>query len=839
MPARRLLRLSRMPALLALAFGLQQAPAALAQLDPASAIVKRLDNGLTLIVLEERSLPSVSAQMLYRVGARDENPGETGIAHFLEHMAFRATENFPDTEVVSRIYAAGGEWHGYTWIDQTTYFATVPRDHLDLLLRIEADRMTRLEIDPAMVDPERGSVLAEMHGYENDPASVLHDQVVFTALQAHPYRNNTIGWESDVRAIVHADLVAFYREHYVPANAVLAVVGDVDAGAVQARVAELFGDLPAAAPTPLPRTVEPPQNGERQIELLGAGADAYLGIAWQAPGVNDPDFPAFLLLQEWLGGSDGVNFMESIGTAHARPGTLLHGLAADIRTWLPPSAQDYLFTVEATVPGDSTPERLEADIERAVTVLRETTPEPARLAALKERVLAELVLDVTTHEDAAHQLAFYDGLGALETWRRLPDSIAGVDAAALQSVARRWLQPHQRTIGYYRAGVPPAAPSAADTDTEPPADVRRPDVRRPVVRRPAVHAPASGGVDRPGLARLDSGLPVIVQRSGLSPTVHVRVVLNSAGVAGGRGIVTDDPVWGTASLGARGLPQDLPEIVGQLRASFDLVEPVVPGLDPTPSEDPATRLEQAYRALLALDGMEPGASSSQPHASLVVVAGDVDTASATELVARHFGDAPYQPVHAGPPPTLQPDDLQVELPVARAQAQVGYAVPAPPPASEEFPAWRALLYILTHGYEGRLGKAAINNRGLAYYVDGQYRSNGQQAWIAISTGVDPDKLEPLAELYRATLAELATKPPTEAEVAEARSHFLGRLATARQSNEELTAGLAEEWLWFGRLRSADERRAAIEAIDRDDVVAAVAGFTAGRTAVIAVGETRR
>jgi len=838
MSARCLLRHSRMPALLALAFGLQQAPAALAQLDPASALVKRLDNGLTLIVLEERSLPSVSVQMLYRVGARDENPGETGIAHFLEHMAFRATENFPDTEVVSRIYAAGGEWHGYTWIDQTTYFATVPRDHLDLLLRIEADRMTRLEIDPAMVDPERGSVLAEMHGYENDPASVLHDQVVFTALQAHPYRNNTIGWESDVRAIGHADLVAFYRQHYVPANAVLAVVGDVDAGAVQTRVAELFGDLPVAAPTPLPRTVEPPQNGARQIELLGAGADAYLGIAWQAPGVNDPDFAAFLLLQEWLGGSDGVNFMESIGAAHARPGTLLHGLAADIRTWFPPSAQNYLFTIEATVPGDSTPERLEADIERAVTLLRETAAEPARLAALKQRVLAELVLDVTTHEDAAHQLAFYDGLGALERWRRLPDSIAAVDAAELQSVARRWLQPQQRTIGYYRAGVPPAAVSAVeattdstavDTDTEPPVDVRR----------PVVHAPASGGVDTPGLTRLDSGLPVIVQRSGLSPTVHVRVVLNAAGVAGGPGIVSDDPVWGAASLGARGLPQDLPEIVGQLRVSFDLVEAVAPGVDQTPSEDPATRLEEAYRALLALDAVEPGAPSSRPHASLVVVAGDVDTASATELVARHFGDAPYQPVHAGPPPTLQPDDPHVELPVARAQAQVGYAVPAPPPASEEFPAWRALLYILTHGYEGRLGKAAISERGLAYYVDGQYRSNGQGAWIAISTGVDPDKLEPLAELYRATLAELATKPPTEAEVAEARSHFLGRLATARQSNEELTAGLAQEWLWFGRLRSTDERRAAIEAIDREGVVAAVAGFTAGRTAVVAVGEPRR
>ena len=115
-----------------------------AYLDLSTAAVERLDNGMTLIVLEEHSFPVVSVHMLYRVGARNETSGATGLAHFLEHMAFRATESFPDTGVVSSIYAAGGEWHGYTWLDQTNYFETAPRENLDLLLRIEADRMARL-----------------------------------------------------------------------------------------------------------------------------------------------------------------------------------------------------------------------------------------------------------------------------------------------------------------------------------------------------------------------------------------------------------------------------------------------------------------------------------------------------------------------------------------------------------------------------------------------------------------------------------------------------------------------------------------------------------------------
>ena len=158
-------------------------------------------------------------------------------------MAFRDTQNFPDTEVVSRIYAVGGEWHAYTWLDQTTYFETLPSQYLELALKIEADRMARLLIPGDQVEAERGAVLAELHGYENDPASLLHDAVLMVSFLQHPYRNNTIGWESDVESIQHADIVSFYERFYQPANAVLVVVGDVSRTEVEAKVKELFGGL--------------------------------------------------------------------------------------------------------------------------------------------------------------------------------------------------------------------------------------------------------------------------------------------------------------------------------------------------------------------------------------------------------------------------------------------------------------------------------------------------------------------------------------------------------------------------------------------------------------------
>lgn len=215
---------------------------ALAALALRNAEIATLENGLTVILLEDHNFPVVSVQALYRVGARNETIGKTSLAHFLEHMAFRDSTNFPDTALVSSIYAVGGEWHGYTWLDQTAYFSTVPKEDMDLLLRIEADRMMRLELPDDDVDTERGAVLAELHMYENSPTSMLIDAVMFASFLAHPYHNNTIGWESDIVNLGHDDVVGFYRQHYHPANAVRAVVGDFDSPEVLQRVKSLFGD---------------------------------------------------------------------------------------------------------------------------------------------------------------------------------------------------------------------------------------------------------------------------------------------------------------------------------------------------------------------------------------------------------------------------------------------------------------------------------------------------------------------------------------------------------------------------------------------------------------------
>jgi predicted Zn-dependent peptidase len=145
------------------------------------------------------------------------------------------------------------------------------------------------------------------------------------------------------------------------------------------------------------------------------------------------------------------------------------------------------------------------------------------------------------------------------------------------------------------------------------------------------------------------------------------------------------------------------------------------------------------------------------------------------------------------------------------------------------------LYVLSHGYEGRLGKEAISRRGLVYYIDSAYRSNGADGWVTLDIGVDPAKLPAMRDLLRSELQRLREEPPSQAEVDEARRHLLGRFVSASQSNAELADRLSREWLWYGELMDYESLSARLGGVTREDVLAILPGFTAG-TIVTARGE---
>jgi zinc protease len=811
--------LQRWPVLLLIASLLVPGPAA-AYLDLASATVETLDNGLTVIVLEDPSFPVVSVQMLYRSGAADEVSGKTGLAHFLEHMAFRDSENFPDTELVSSIYAAGGEWHGYTWLDQTTYFATAPASELGLLLRIEADRMARLEIPAAEVAAEAGAILSEMHGYENDPATVLQDYVLYLSFLAHPYRNNTIGWESDVLAITHSDLLEFYQTHYRPGNAVLAIVGDVKKDSVMRQVRDLFGQEEQRPAPTAHYTPEPAQTGERRVQLHGDLDRKYFKFAYHAPSVSSPDFAAFLIVQELLSAGSGVSFLQNDWGTAARPGSALAGITPDLTTWYPPSEQDYVFTINGSIPADGQEEDIEAAIESGIDALRDRFHADNEAAGealehARERVFRELTFDVQTTEDAAHQLAFFAGLNALGTLVGLPQALDSVSVADIRGVLDRYLGKKQRVAGWY---LP--AGDAKPRLSEPGSGRALAGTQSKIAPAPGAQEPASPAV----LDHLANGIPVMLQRSALSPTVTFKLIVPPADYSLPAGVASGEPAWGLVSLDFELLPDEVGAAISQAGEILASATPLS-GVTMADAGDPDSLFEHYLQNLLGL----PAPVAVQPVSPLLLVlSGDIDPDSVLQRLESGFGSLPAGNWRIpGQNEPVTPVEVESRLTRPVAQERLGYIVRIPGPRPRTLAAWQIALYIFSHGYEGRFGKEAISRQGLVYYVDSAIRTDGSNDWISLGMGVDPKNMTALKRLLKEELARLAAEPPSGAEIEEAKVHLLGRHLSAAQSNQELADAMARQWIWFQDVLEYDAWERQLAEVQRQDILDLLPEFLRG------------
>ena len=264
-----------------------------------------LENGLRVLVQEVHTAPLASVWCWYRVGSKDEAPGTTGVSHWVEHMNFKGTTNIPRDKVKGIIEQFGGYWNGYTWIDQTTYTETATRDALDRMLFIESERMANCLYDPEDCESERTVIISELQGGENDPDTLLDQELTATALKAHPYRHPTIGWLPDLQTMTREDFYGYYRRFYVPNNATLVVVGDVDTKDAMRTATEHFGRIPPGDVVRRAYTQEPEQLGERRVTISREGTTAYLKLAYHAPGIDDPDFFPMLVLDAILTGAKG------------------------------------------------------------------------------------------------------------------------------------------------------------------------------------------------------------------------------------------------------------------------------------------------------------------------------------------------------------------------------------------------------------------------------------------------------------------------------------------------------------------------------------------------------
>ena len=421
-----------------------------------------LDNGLRVLIREVHTAPLASVWCWYRVGSSDEGPGLTGVSHWVEHMNFKGTTNIPRDKVKGIIEQFGGYWNGYTWIDQTTYTETATRDALDRMLFIESERMASCLYDPADCESERTVIISELQGGENDPDQLLDQELTATAFRAHPYRHPTIGWLTDLQTMTREDLYGHYRRFYVPNNATLGIVGDVDTEEALKRAADHFGGI---APGEVPRrqaTREPEQLGERRVTIEREGTTAYFKAGWHAPAVGDDLFFPLLVLDAVLTGAKGVNLWSSFRTPAPQRSALLYralvdgGLASAVQGGLAPTRDPFLYTISVTAAEGRPLAAIEQATLAAIDRVRAEGVTPAELQKARHQLRARLVFEGDSISNIAHQLGYFETIASWRVYPALHERIERVTLEDVANAARTCLAPAHRTIGWFQPTSPDA-----------------------------------------------------------------------------------------------------------------------------------------------------------------------------------------------------------------------------------------------------------------------------------------------------------------------------------------------------------------------------------------------
>ena len=414
-----------------------------------------LDNGLKVLIREVHTAPLASVWCWYRVGSKDEGPGLTGVSHWCEHMNFKGTRNIPRDQVKGIIEKFGGTWNGYTWIDQTTYLETASKDALDRMLFIEAERMDGCLYDPGDCESERTVIISELQGGENDPEQLLDTEVTAAAFKVHPYHHPTIGWLSDLQSMTRDDLYGHYRRFYVPSNATLVIVGDVEADDVLKKVEKHFGGIASGARPPKVRQTEPEQQAERRVVLRKEGTTAYWKAVFHAPAFADEAFFPLLVADAVLNGAAGLNIWSMGGVSRPQRSARLYRalvdkrLASTVSGALMPTEHPYLYSINAGVAEGQSIASVEDAVLGELDKLRAGGISKAELTKVHAQLRARFIYDADSVTDIAHQLGYFEVIGSWRAYEQLRERLDAVTPEMVHAAAAKYLVPANRTIGWF------------------------------------------------------------------------------------------------------------------------------------------------------------------------------------------------------------------------------------------------------------------------------------------------------------------------------------------------------------------------------------------------------
>ncbi len=512
-----------------------------------------LDNGLRVVVHEDRKTPTVAVSVWYNVGSKDEKPGKTGFAHLFEHLMFNGSENYNDEYFGPFEKAGATGMNGTTWFDRTNYFQTVPTPALDMALWMESDRMTHFEgaITQENLDKQRGVVQNEKRQGDNSPYGKSEYRVLEGLFPVgHPYRWSTIGSMEDLDAASLEDVKSWFKEYYGASNTVVVLAGDINAAEARPLMEKYFGDAPVGEPLYQKKTWVPDRTETITEVMYDRVEQTRLDRYWAVPGRLDQDTAVLYLAAQVLGsGKTSLLYKELVYEKE---------LATDVSVYVEEHNLSSIFSVNVTLKKDSDPAEVDAIIDRIMSDFLKNGPNKKLLESKKTNVNAAYIRGLERiggFSGKASTLAegeLYAGDPGF--WKKQLGWINAADSGLVKATANKWL-----SDGAYKLTILPFSKDLKSAETG--AD------------RSAL--PDIGGV--PALAfpevtefELSNGMKVVLATRDAVPVVQMAMEFNGGYAAdskakmGAASFASDMMYNGTTTRSALEISEEASEIAARI-----------------------------------------------------------------------------------------------------------------------------------------------------------------------------------------------------------------------------------------------------------------------------------
>ena len=399
-----------------------------------------LDNGLTVILHEDHTVPVVCFWQWYKVGSRNERQGITGLSHFFEHMMFNGSKNVPPKEYDRQLESRGAYSNAFTSHDMTAYYEEGGKESLDKMFELDSDRMRELSLIPDLLKSEVEVVREERRfRTDNSVPGMLDEALYSTAFVASPYSWPVVGWMKDLERITRDEMVDYFRTYYAPNNCVLLLVGDIEPADAKTKIAHWFGSIPKQTPPAPPVNAEPDQNGEKRVDVRYPSETVSFDVGYKAPSVSNQDIWVLDILSNILAGGESSRLHQAL----VYDQQIALSANASYRAGLEPGLFELYVEMKPGKTAAEGEKALYAELDRLAT----EGPTERELQKARNQSEAGFISALKTNNGAGQALGFFEHVhGDYKKFFTAIDKYRAVTAADCRRVAKQVFDANRRTV---------------------------------------------------------------------------------------------------------------------------------------------------------------------------------------------------------------------------------------------------------------------------------------------------------------------------------------------------------------------------------------------------------